>query len=65
MQPDYAIILGLPLLHEFPDSLLWHKGRIRNFEISKEEKIKELEQKRFVSAGFNLIAGGVVKIKGK
>ena len=27
-----------------------------------EEKIKELELKRAVSVGFNLIAGGVVKI---
>ncbi|MBO8130957.1 MAG: DEAD/DEAH box helicase [Candidatus Marinimicrobia bacterium] len=39
-----------------------HNGRIRNFKISMEEKIKELELKRAVSVGFNLIAGGVVKI---
>lgn len=40
-----------------------HKGRIRNFRISMEDKIKELEQKRPVSVGFNLIAGGAVKIE--
>jgi len=40
-----------------------HKGRIRNFLISEEQKIKELEPKRAVSVGFNLIAGGVVKIE--
>jgi hypothetical protein len=40
-----------------------HKGRIRNFEISTEERIKSLEQKRAVSVGFNLIAGGVVEIE--
>ncbi len=40
-----------------------HNGRIRNFKISMEDKIKELEQKRPVSVGFNLIAGGVVKIE--
>lgn len=40
-----------------------HKGRIRNFEISREERIKSLEQKRAVSVGFNLIAGGVVEIE--
>jgi len=41
-----------------------HKGRIRNFEISMQERIKSLEQKRAVSVGFNLVAGGVVKIEG-
>jgi hypothetical protein len=40
-----------------------HIGRIRNLEISKEEKIKTLEQKRAASVGFNLIGGGVVKIE--
>lgn len=40
-----------------------HKGRIRNFEISMTERIKSLEQKRAVSVGFNLIAGGVVEIE--
>ena len=40
-----------------------HKGRIRNFEISVEQKTKELEQKRSVSVGFNLVAGGIVKIE--
>jgi SNF2 family DNA or RNA helicase len=40
-----------------------HKGRIRNFLISEEQKTKELEPKRSVSVGFNLIAGGVVKIE--
>jgi superfamily II DNA or RNA helicase len=40
-----------------------HKGRIRNFRISMEQKIKELEQKRPVSVGFDLIGGGLVKIE--
>lgn len=40
-----------------------HNGRIRNFKISMEDKIKELELKRAVSVGFNLIAGGVVRIE--
>lgn len=40
-----------------------HRGRIRNFKISMEERIKSLEQKRAVSVGFNLIAGGVVEIE--
>lgn len=40
-----------------------HKGRIRNIRISMEEKMNKLEQKRFVSVGFNLIAGGIVKIE--
>lgn len=44
-------------------SLQNYKGRIRNFKVSMEEKIKELEQKRPVSVGFNLIAGGIVKIE--
>jgi hypothetical protein len=39
-----------------------HKGKIRNFEVSMEQKIKELEQKRAVSVGFNLAAGAVVEI---
>ena len=41
-----------------------HKGRIRNFKISMEEKIESLEQKRAVSVGFNLVSGGVAEIKG-
>jgi len=40
-----------------------HIGRIRNFKISMEERTKSLEQKRAVSVGFNLIAGGVVEIE--
>ncbi len=40
-----------------------HKGRIRNLEISREEKVAELEQKRAVSVGFNLVAGGFVMIE--
>lgn len=40
-----------------------HMGRIRNFKISMEERTKSLEQKRAVSVGFNLIAGGVVEIE--
>lgn len=40
-----------------------HKGRIRNFGISMEERLEDLEQKRAVSVGFNLIAGGIVKIE--
>jgi SNF2 family DNA or RNA helicase len=39
-----------------------HRGRIRNFNISMEEKIKKLEQKRAISVGFNLVAGGFVNI---
>ena len=31
--------------------------------ISKEEKISDLELRRFISVGFNLIAGGLVKIE--
>jgi len=41
-----------------------HKGRIRKFEISMQEKMESLEQKRAVSVGFNLINGGVVEIRG-
>jgi len=40
-----------------------HKGRIRNFRISMESKIKELEEKKSISVRFSLIAGGVVKIE--
>ena len=40
-----------------------YKTRIQNRRIDMEQKIKELEQKRPVSVGFNLIAGGVVKIE--
>lgn len=40
-----------------------HKGRIRNFGIFMEERIKSLEQKWAVSVGFNLIVGGVVEIE--
>lgn len=40
-----------------------HKGRIRNIRISMEEKMNKLEQKRSVSVGFNLIAGGIMKIE--
>jgi hypothetical protein len=40
-----------------------HRGRMRNVKNSMEEKIKELEKKRPVSVAFNLIAGGMVKIK--
>lgn len=40
-----------------------HRGRIRNFRIAMESKIKDLEQKRAVSVGFNLVAGGVVRIE--
>jgi uncharacterized coiled-coil protein SlyX len=39
-----------------------YTGRIRNFEIAMEQKVSELEQKRAVSVGFNLVAGGVVKV---
>lgn len=39
-----------------------HRGRIRNLESLKEQKIKELEQKRYISVGYTLIAGGIVKI---
>lgn len=34
-----------------------------SLEIAKEEKISSLEEKRFVSVGFNLIGGGVVRIE--
>lgn len=40
-----------------------HRGRIRNLEIVKDEKIRSLEEKRFVSVGFNLVGGGVVRIE--
>lgn len=40
-----------------------HRGRIRNFRIAMEDKIRDLEHKRPVSVGFNLIAGGVVRIE--
>jgi superfamily II DNA/RNA helicase len=40
-----------------------HKGRIRNLRISMKEKINELEKKRSISVGFNLVAGGVVKVE--
>jgi len=39
-----------------------HKGRIRNLELSMEEKIRGFEQKRSVSVGYSLIAGGLVQI---
>lgn len=39
------------------------KARIRNFESSMEQKVKELEQKKAVSVAFNLIAGGMVKVE--
>jgi SNF2 family DNA or RNA helicase len=38
-------------------------GRIRNFEIFMEQKVRELEQKRAVSVAFNLVAGGLVKVE--
>jgi len=37
-------------------------GKIRNFNVSMEQKIRELEGKRAVSVGFNTVAGGVVEI---
>lgn len=40
-----------------------HRGRIRNLRISMEEKVNELEKKMSISVGFNLVAGGVVKIE--
>lgn len=40
-----------------------HRGRIRNFSVSMEEKTKELEQKRSISVAFTLIAGGVVEVQ--
>ncbi len=40
-----------------------HRGRIRNFGINAEQKIKEKKKKRAVSVGFNLIAGGIVRIE--
>ncbi|MFC1982789.1 hypothetical protein ACFLV5_03285 [Chloroflexota bacterium] len=39
-----------------------HRGRIRNFRVSAEEKVQSLENKRAVSVGFDLICGGVVEI---
>jgi hypothetical protein len=39
------------------------RAKIRNFETSMEKKIIELEQKRSVSVSFNLVAGGIVKVK--
>lgn len=55
-------LLGQGKTEEDPIVRLY-KGRIRNFLISEEQKTKELEPKRSVSVGFNLIAGGVVKIE--
>ncbi len=40
-----------------------YKGRIRNLEVSLEEKTRELEKKRPVSVGFIMVAGGIVKIE--
>ncbi len=40
-----------------------YRRRIRNFEITRDEKMGRLEQKRAVSVGFNLIGGGVVEIR--
>jgi SNF2 family DNA or RNA helicase len=40
-----------------------HKGRIRNIKNNMEQKIVDLEKKRPVSVGFNLIMGGVVEIQ--
>lgn len=39
-----------------------HRGRIRNLEIGLEERVAKLEQKRAVSVGFTIVAGGIVKI---
>lgn len=39
------------------------KTRIQNFKISMEDRILQLEQKRSISVGFNIVAGGVVKIE--
>jgi len=40
-----------------------HKGRIRNLDISREQKVAELDKKRAVSVGFNHVAGGFVMIE--
>jgi len=42
-----------------------YRGRIRNIQTSSDQKVQNLEQKRAVSVGFNLISGGLVEIKGK
>ncbi len=39
-----------------------HRGRVKNLEINVEERLAELEQKRAVSVGFTIVAGGIVKI---
>lgn len=39
-----------------------YRGKIRNFNVSMEQKIRELEGKRAVSVGFNTVAGGVAEI---
>lgn len=40
-----------------------HKGRIRNFRVSMEQKIESFEQKRALSIAFTLIAGGLVEVQ--
>lgn len=40
-----------------------HRGRIRNLEMGLEEQIAKLQEKRPVSVGFTLIAGGTVEIE--
>jgi len=41
-----------------------YRGKIRNLQVSTDEKVESLEQKRAVSVGFNLISGGVVEVEG-
>jgi superfamily II DNA/RNA helicase len=40
-----------------------HRGRVRNMEIGREERVAQLQTKRAVSVGFTLVAGGLVEIE--
>ena len=40
-----------------------HRGRIRNLEMGLQERVVKLEEKRAVSVGFTLMAGGIVEIE--
>jgi superfamily II DNA or RNA helicase len=40
-----------------------HRGRIRNLEMGLEEQVGKLQEKRAVSVGFTLVAGGIVHIE--
>jgi superfamily II DNA or RNA helicase len=54
-------LLGQGLEDDSP-ILRLHRGRIRNLEMGLDTQVGELEEKRGVSVGFTLIAGGTVQI---